>query len=38
MRRRLPHVLVFLAPLFYIAMGHMMGWPLPPSSTGRPTP
>ena len=30
MKRRFLTSLVFLAPLFYIAMGHMMGWPLPP--------
>ena len=29
MKRRFLTSLVFLAPLFYIAMGHMMGWPLP---------
>ena len=29
MRRRLIASFVFLLPLFYIAMGHMMGWPLP---------
>ena len=29
MRRRFVVSLVFLIPLFYIAMGHMMGWPLP---------
>ncbi len=30
MKRRFTVSLVFLLPLFYIAMGHMMGWPLPP--------
>ena len=29
MKRRLIVSFVFLIPLFYIAMGHMMGWPLP---------
>ena len=29
MKRRFWISLVFLLPLFYIAMGHMMGWPLP---------
>ena len=29
MKRRFVASLVFLVPLFYIAMGHMMGWPLP---------
>ena len=29
MKRRFLTSLIFLAPLFYIAMGHMMGWPLP---------
>ena len=29
MKRRFLSSLVFLVPLFYIAMGHMMGWPLP---------
>ncbi len=29
MKRRFCVSLVFLLPLFYIAMGHMMGWPLP---------
>ena len=29
MRHRLIASFVFLIPLFYIAMGHMMGWPLP---------
>ena len=29
MKRRFLTSLVFLVPLFYIAMGHMMGWPLP---------
>ena len=29
MKHRLIASFVFLIPLFYIAMGHMMGWPLP---------
>ena len=29
MKRRFVISLCFLIPLFYIAMGHMMGWPLP---------
>ena len=29
MKRRFVISLVFLIPLFYLAMGHMMGWPLP---------
>ena len=29
MRRRLVSSIVFAIPLFYISMGHMMGWPLP---------
>ncbi len=29
MRRRLYVSIVFLVPLFYLGMGHMMGWPLP---------
>ncbi len=29
MKRRFSLSMVFLLPLFYIAMGHMMGWPLP---------
>ena len=29
MRRRLVVSIVFLVPLFYIGMGHMVGWPLP---------
>ena len=29
MKRRFLVSLCFLVPLFYIAMGHMMGWPLP---------
>ena len=29
MKRRLAWSLVFAVPLFYISMGHMMGWPLP---------
>ena len=29
MKRRLAASLVFMVPLFYISMGHMLGWPLP---------
>lgn len=29
MRTRLIVSIVFLVPLFYIGMGHMLGWPLP---------
>lgn len=29
MKRRLIASLVFLLPLFYLSMGHMMGWPIP---------
>ena len=29
MRRRVMLSFVFTIPLFYISMGHMMGWPLP---------
>ena len=29
MRRRFIASLVFLLPLFYLSMGHMMGWPIP---------
>ena len=29
MRRRLIWSVVFLLPLFYLSMGHMMGWPIP---------
>lgn len=29
MKRRLTWSIVFTVPLFYISMGHMMGWPLP---------
>ncbi len=29
MRRRFCASLVFLVPLFYLSMGHMLGWPLP---------
>ena len=29
MRRRLLSSLVFCVPLFYLGMGHMLGWPLP---------
>ena len=29
MKHRLIWSFVFLVPLFYISMGHMLGWPLP---------
>ena len=29
MKRRLIASIVFLIPLFYLSMGHMMGWPIP---------
>lgn len=29
MRTRLIISIIFLIPLFYIGMGHMLGWPLP---------
>ena len=29
MRRRLISSIIFTVPVFYISMGHMMGWPLP---------
>jgi len=29
MKRRLISSLIFLIPLFYLSMGHMMGWPIP---------
>ncbi len=29
MKRRLIASFVFLIPLFYLSMGHMMGWPIP---------
>ncbi len=29
MKKRLSWSIVFTVPLFYISMGHMMGWPLP---------
>lgn len=35
MRMRLITSLVFCIPLFYLAMGHMMGWPLPSVFLGR---
>ena len=38
MKRRLIWSIVFTVPLFYISMGHMMGWPCPASSWGRSTP
>lgn len=33
MKRRLIWSAVFTVPLFYLAMGHMFGWPLPPYFT-----
>ena len=35
MRHRLIVSIVFLVPLFYIGMGHMLGWPLPAVFTDR---
>lgn len=35
MKRRFISSLVFLIPLFYISMGHMMGWPLPAALLGH---
>ena len=35
MKRRLIASFVFLIPLFYISMGHMMGWPLPAGLLGH---
>ena len=35
MKRRVIWSLVFTVPLFYISMGHMMGWPLPGFFLGR---
>ncbi|MFQ6977894.1 MAG: hypothetical protein ACLRSD_13675 [Oscillibacter sp.] len=29
MKKRLALSLIFTIPLFYLSMGHMMGWPLP---------
>lgn len=37
MRTRLIISIIFLIPLFYIGMGHMLGWPLPASSPTTPT-
>ena len=34
MHRRWWWSLAFLVPLLYVAMGHMLGWPLPPFLTG----
>ena len=34
LRTRLTASLVFLLPLFYLSMGHMMGWPIPPALLG----
>lgn len=33
-RMRLIASCVFTAPLFYLSMGHMLGWPLPPAFLG----
>lgn len=35
MRVRLIGSIVFLVPLFYVCMGHMLGWPLPPFLAGE---
>ncbi len=35
MRRRLIVSFVFAIPLFYLSMGHMLGWPLPPVFLGH---
>ncbi len=35
MRTRLIVSIIFLVPLFYIGMGHMLGWPLPGIFTGH---
>ena len=35
MKRRFISSLCFLVPLFYISMGHMMGWPLPSALLGH---
>ena len=35
MRRRVIWSFVFAVPLFYVAMGHMMGWPLPSIMLGE---
>ena len=35
MKLRLISSLVFLLPLFYLSMGHMMGWPIPPCFLGE---
>ena len=34
MRRRLIASVVFMLPLFYLSMGHMMGWPIPSAFHG----
>ena len=34
MKKRLVSSIVFTVPVFYISMGHMMGWPLPPCFHG----
>ena len=34
MRRRVIWSFVFTIPLFYISMGHMLGWPLPGCLSG----
>lgn len=34
MKKRLVYSLVFTIPLFYISMGHMLGWPLPAGLLG----
>ena len=35
MKKRMIWSIVFLVPLFYVCMGHMMGLPLPPFLTGH---
>ena len=35
MKRRFVWSLVFLLPLFYLSMGHMMGWPIPSFLSGH---
>ena len=35
MKNHLIISVVFMLPLFYLSMGHMMGWPLPSFFLGR---
>ena len=37
MKRRLIISIIFTLPIFYISMGHMMGWPLPDFLLGDET-